>query len=62
MINPFEAIVSPQISEDEEVEGSFDCQECHSTVHEALYFDKEKLLVWVCPEGHKSHLEGFHID
>lgn len=62
MINPFEAIVAPKISEGEGVDGSFDCQECFVTVHEAMYFDKESLLVWVCPDGHKSHIEGFRLD
>ena len=62
MINPFERIVGNGISEAEEVEGAFDCQECFKTVHEALYFDKEQLLVWACPDGHKSKIEGYHID
>lgn len=62
MINPFEQIVQDPMSDPEEVGGSFDCQECSATVHEAFYFDEERLLVWRCPEGHKSAIEGFHID
>lgn len=62
MINPFEEIVGNGISKAEEVEGAFDCQQCFTTVHDALYFDEEQLLVWRCPEGHKSVIEGFHLD
>lgn len=62
MSNPFAEIVGPSLSDGEEVEGAMDCQTCMKTVHNALYFDDERLLVWVCPDGHKSHIEGFHID
>jgi hypothetical protein len=62
VINPFEAIVGNGIGDGEEIEGAMDCQTCMVTVHRGLYFDKEQLLVWVCPEGHKSRIEGFHID
>lgn len=62
MTNPFAEIVGSALGDAEEVGGAFDCQECFKTVNEALYFDEKSLLVWVCPDGHKSHIEGFHID
>lgn len=37
------------------------CQRCFITVDEAEYFYIEKLLKWVCSEGHVSYLEEFRL-
>jgi len=39
------------------VGGSFQCQRCYVEVEEAEYFHRERLLLWLCPEGHTSHIE-----
>ncbi len=35
------------------------CQRCFENVDEAEYFYIEKLLKWVCSQGHVSYLEDF---
>lgn len=44
-----------------EVEADVTCQVCHVYVDTAEYFHVEKLLRWVCPEGHKSFIEEFNL-
>lgn len=41
--------------------GSFECQVCGVDVDDARYYPTESLLVWECPENHKSHIEGFDL-
>lgn len=42
-----------------EVSGAFSCQECFEQCDDAEYFRMEKILRWVCSEGHISYVEDF---
>lgn len=37
------------------------CQRCFVPVDEAEYYFVEKLLKWVCPQGHVSYIEDFRL-
>jgi len=41
--------------------GAFSCEEkdCFGVATEAKYFPKEKLLTWMCPEGHIGKIEDY---
>jgi len=43
------------------MQGTFECQtfNCGLTVFEGKLYQNDRLLVWVCPEGHKSFIEEF---
>lgn len=62
MINPFERIVAPDLGEPEELGGTYECETCFKVIHEALYFEKERLVIWTCPDGHKNSVEGVKLD
>lgn len=62
MINPFEAIVAPDPGSAEELGGMYECKTCFKISNDAHYFEKTKLLIWECPEGHRNVLEGVEID
>jgi len=40
--------------------GDFECRtfKCHERVTEATYYREHKRLVWECPQGHVSKIEG----
>lgn len=62
MINPFEKIVAPDPGQPEEIGGSYQCEICWETTDQAMYFVKDGLVIWVCPNGHKNSLEGVELD
>lgn len=43
------------------LDGTFNCQTCNVQVEEAEWFMAQKILRWVCPEGHTSYIEGFSL-
>lgn len=44
----------------EETLGSFECQTCYAYVEQATYFPQQKIMQWVCGEGHRSQIEWSH--
>ena len=64
MRNPFEDLSQPQELSFEEVGGAFTCQErgCWDTTTEAKYLNKEKVLTWICKNGHTSKIEDFDLN
>jgi hypothetical protein len=40
-------------------DGAFVCLTCYYQCDEAMWFPAKKLLVWTCPEGHKSDIKDF---
>lgn len=64
MVNPFKELGKPKLDNPrgEEVGGAFSCQECYEVVHEARYLEEIKVLTWICPDGHISKIEDFHIE
>ena len=61
-MNPFEALGNsrPKKTDYDEWGGMFECQHfrCRSIVDLAKYYKKDKLLTWVCGEGHVNKIEG----
>ena len=44
-----------------DVEMTLSCQTCNVQVDTGRYYAAEKILIWVCPEGHKSLMENFSL-
>jgi hypothetical protein len=42
-------------------EAVVECQVCGMDVPEQVYYPTEKVLLWECPEGHRSFIEGFKV-
>lgn len=66
MTNPFEALGKPRVDNVtyDEWGGMFECQHfrCRSIVEVAKYLKKEKILTWVCGDGHINKIEGVEDD
>ncbi|QDF17257.1 hypothetical protein SEA_MINDFLAYER_83 [Streptomyces phage MindFlayer] len=43
------------------IDGSFSCMTCGEVVDEAEYLPVDKILGWLCSEGHKSLIENFNL-
>lgn len=50
---PVEKPITPSIL----IDGSFSCITCEEMVDEAEYLPVEKMLGWLCSQGHKSLIE-----
>jgi hypothetical protein len=62
LTNPFEALGKPRADNVtyDEWGGMFECQHfrCRSIVDVAKYLKKEKILTWVCGDGHTNKIEN----
>lgn len=64
MPNPYESLFNSKKKVEEpfeEVEGGMSCQTCHELVREGRYYTNVQLLVWVCSQGHKSHIKDISL-
>jgi hypothetical protein len=43
------------------LDGTYNCQLCGVQVDQATYYPVDSVLVWICPEGHKSFIKGFSL-
>lgn len=59
MTNPFSQLGKKQEELFDEWGGAFTCQTpgCWKVVNIARYYRNQKLLLWQCPDGHKSKIE-----
>ena len=61
MTNPFDSLgkSTPKEEPYDEWGGAFTCQTpgCWQVVNRARYYPSANLLVWKCPDGHKSKME-----
>lgn len=61
-IDDFLAKTEPKVPTYLEVEGlSACCQVCNVQVEEGRYFSGDKILMWICPDGHKSYMENVYL-
>lgn len=42
-------------------DGAFSCHGCDETVDEATWYERQKLLVWKCSQGHVSQIDEFTL-
>jgi hypothetical protein len=64
MINPFLQPAKKPVEDVPQgilIDVTANCMTCDDVVDEAEYFPVEKLLVWICTEGHKSAIENFNL-
>lgn len=43
------------------IDGGFSCSQCYVQADDAKYYFAQKLLIYVCPNGHKNVIEGFEL-
>jgi len=60
----FEEIFGKKSSEPDnlfytEIEGTFACMTCNVYVETGKWYQMDRVLVWECPQGHKSMIENF---
>ncbi|AXH67271.1 hypothetical protein SEA_WOFFORD_85 [Streptomyces phage Wofford] len=64
MHNPFDDAPEPKqkaVSPGIIIEGDFRCMTCGESVEIAEFLPVDKMLGWLCSEGHKSMIENFTL-